>query len=153
MEENYFLRKAKDEDVNDVFKLSNEDYVRKYSINTTEIDWKEHKAWFENIMNSDNHIFYVVTDRTNKFLGQLRYRVENEMATISISLCKSITGRGLSKTLVKNSIELISEERYELKKIIAYVSNDNIASKKLFESIGFILQENKKAMLKYEYFI
>lgn len=153
MENNYYLRKAKNEDVFDVFQLSNEDYVRKYSINTAKIEWEDHKVWFDNLLKSNNHIFYVITDHTDKFLGQLRYKFDNDSATISISLCKSITGKGLSKVLVKKSIELIREERNELKNIIAYVSNDNIASKKLFESTGFILLESVNRMLKYNYSI
>jgi UDP-2,4-diacetamido-2,4,6-trideoxy-beta-L-altropyranose hydrolase len=153
MEDNYFLRKAKNEDVFDVYRLSNEDYVRKHSINTEKIDWKNHKVWYYNILKSNNHLFFVVTDNRDEFLGQLRYKIENDSATISISLCKSITGKGLSKVLVKKSMELIQEERNELKNITAYVSNDNIASKKLFESTGFILQEIDNRMLKYNYLI
>lgn len=153
MKDNFYLRKAKGEDVFDVFQLSNEEYVRKYSINTAKIEWEDHKVWFENILKSNNHVFYVVTDNTDEFLGQLRYKIENDSATISISLCKSISGKGLSKILVKKSIELIREERTGLKNIIAYVSNDNIASKKLFESTGFILQESNNRMLKYNYSI
>ncbi|UXH43437.1 UDP-2,4-diacetamido-2,4,6-trideoxy-beta-L-altropyranose hydrolase [Rossellomorea vietnamensis] len=153
MKDNFYLRKAKDEDVFDVFQLSNEDYVRKYSINTAKIEWENHKVWFENILKSNSHVFYVVTDNTDEFLGQLRYKIENDSATISISLCKLITGKGLSKVLVKKSMELICEESTGLKNIIAYVSNDNIASRKLFENTGFILQESNNRMLKYNYSI
>ncbi|MEC2159775.1 GNAT family N-acetyltransferase [Virgibacillus halodenitrificans] len=153
MGNNYFLRRAKDKDIFDVFQLSNEDYVRKHSLNTAKIEWEDHKVWFEDIINSDNHVFYVVTNYTDEFLGQLRYKIENDFATVSISLCKSITGKGLSKLLVKKSMELICEERIELRNIIAYVSNDNTASKKLFESVGFILQESDKGTLKYNYTI
>jgi UDP-2,4-diacetamido-2,4,6-trideoxy-beta-L-altropyranose hydrolase len=149
METGCFLRKVKDEDIFAVFELSNEDYVRKYSINKTKINWEEHKAWFQSVINSDNYIFYIVTDYTEKFLGQLRYKIEGKSGIVSISLGKSIAGKGLSKELLKESIELIREERNDLKQIIAYVSNDNIASKKLFEKVGFILHEKNKSLLKY----
>ncbi|WP_209121730.1 UDP-2,4-diacetamido-2,4,6-trideoxy-beta-L-altropyranose hydrolase [Alkalihalobacillus sp. BA299] len=151
MEKEYFLRKVKDEDIFDVFQLSNEDYVRKYSINATKIDWQDHKVWFQNIIKSDKHVFYVVTDYTDEFLGQLRYKIEDKSAIVSISFGKSIAGKGLSKELLIKSIELIHEERKELKNIIAYVSNDNIPSKKLFEKVGFILHESNNNLLKYLY--
>ncbi|MCP8617532.1 UDP-2,4-diacetamido-2,4,6-trideoxy-beta-L-altropyranose hydrolase [Salirhabdus salicampi] len=153
MEKEYFLRKVKDQDIYDVFQLSNEDYVRKYSINTTKIDWKDHKNWFQNIIKSDNHVFYVVTDYTDKFLGQVRYRIEDKSAIVSISFGKTIAGKGLSKELLKKSIKLIQEERNELKNIIAFVSEENIASKKLFEKVGFLLSESNNRMIKYMYSI
>lgn len=153
MEGNYFLRKVKEEDIVDAFQLSNEDYVRKYSINTKKIDWEDHKIWFANIIKSNNHIFYVVTNNTDGFLGQLRFEIEDESATVSISLCKSIMGKGLSEKLIIKSIERIREERKELKKIIAFVSNENVASKKLFENAGFVLTETNNRMLRYSYSI
>ncbi|WP_096203116.1 GNAT family N-acetyltransferase [Bacillus sp. FJAT-45350] len=153
MEGNYFLRAVKDEDILCVYQLSNEDYVRKYSINSAEIDWEDHKVWFESILKSDNDVFYVVTDNTDNFLGQLRYKIEDKIATVSISLCKSITGKGLSKELIKMSIGKIRKERSELKNIVAFVSSDNTASNKLFERVGFVLQESNNYLLKYVYSI
>jgi RimJ/RimL family protein N-acetyltransferase len=133
--------------------LSNEDYVRKYSVNPNKIYWAEHVLWFKNIINSDNDIFYVVTDGTNRFLGQLRYKIENHAAIVSISLCKSITGKGLSDKLLNQSIKLICDERNEVENIIAFVSENNIASKKLFEKTGFVFCENNNGMSKYVLFI
>ncbi|OIJ10409.1 UDP-2,4-diacetamido-2,4,6-trideoxy-beta-L-altropyranose hydrolase [Anaerobacillus alkalilacustris] len=151
IEDNYFLREIREEDIRDVFNLSNEDYVRKWSINTKKISWEEHIIWFENTIKSDQNVFYVVTDCTNNFLGQLRYKVEGHSATVSISLCKSIMGKGLSKQFLIESIKLISDERNKLDNIIAFISDKNIASKKLFEKVGFLLCENDNGMLKYTY--
>ncbi|WP_209121610.1 UDP-2,4-diacetamido-2,4,6-trideoxy-beta-L-altropyranose hydrolase [Alkalihalobacillus sp. BA299] len=153
MKDYFYLRDIKEEDIREVFNLSNEDYVRQYSINTQKISWEEHVNWFENIMKSKDNVFYVVTDCTNQFLGQLRYKIENRSAIVSISLCKSITGKGLSNQFLIESIKRISNERNELKKVIAFVSDKNIASKKLFEKAGFLLNENNNGMLKYIYSI
>ncbi|WP_456273270.1 UDP-2,4-diacetamido-2,4,6-trideoxy-beta-L-altropyranose hydrolase [Bacillus sp. AK031] len=153
MEKDYYLRKVKDEDISAAFQLSNEDYVRKHSINKSKINWEDHKAWFRRIINSANDVFYVVTDHTEEFLGQLRYKIEGESGVVSISLGKSIAGKGFSKELLKKSIELIREERNDLKKIIAYVSNENFASKKLFENVGFSSHENTSGFFKYIYTI
>lgn len=149
IEEKYFLRKVKESDIFDVFHLSNEEYVRKYSINSNKIEWEDHKVWFDKILHSNEDIFYVITNKKDQFLGQLRYKIQNDCAIISISLCKSIIGKGLSKRFVKESIELIREEKEEVKNIIAFVSNNNIPSKKLFESVGFVLHQKTKNMLKY----
>lgn len=153
MKDKYFLRKIREEDIRDVFNLSNEDYVRKLSINTNKISWEEHINWFENTIKSDQNVFLVVTDCTNNFLGQLRYKIENHSAIVSISLCKSIIGKGLSNKFLIQSIKLISDERNELENIIAFVSDKNIASKRLFEKAGFLLCGNNNDMLKYNYSI
>lgn len=153
IDDEFSLREIRKEDIRDVFNLSNEDYVRKFSINTKKINWEEHVIWYENIIKSKDNVFYVVTDCTNKFLGQLRYKIENNSAIVSISLCKSITGKGLSNKFLIQSIKLISDERNDLENIIAFVSDKNIASKKLFEKVYFLLCENNNGMLKYIYSI
>lgn len=149
----YFLRKVREEDSFDAFQLSNEEYVREHSINSSKIDWQDHKVWFKNVLTSDNHVFYVVTDYSDQFLGQLRYKIEGKFATVSISLCKSIAGKGLSKKLMKSSLELIQKDRSQLEEIIAYVSNDNIVSKMLFEGAGFHLKKNNNNLLMYIFYL
>lgn len=149
----YFLRKVREEDSFDAFQLSNEEYVREHSINSSKIDWQDHKVWFRNVLTSDNDVFYVVTDYSDQFLGQLRYKIEGKFATVSISLCKSIAGKGLSKKLMKSSLELIQKDRSQLEEIIAYVSNDNIVSKMLFEGVGFHLKKNNNNLLMYIFYL
>jgi UDP-2,4-diacetamido-2,4,6-trideoxy-beta-L-altropyranose hydrolase len=149
VETKYFLRKVNEEDIKEVFKLSNEDYVREYSLNSKKINWEEHLTWFKNIINSNTHVFYVVTDSTNKFLGQIRYRINDKSATVSISFCKPLVGKGLSKGLLKQSIEMVFKEISELENIIAFVSVDNFASKRLFENTGFVSSTVENRIIKY----
>ena len=148
-----YLRKVMKNDIEKVFKLSNEDYVRKYSINKNKIKWEKHLIWFNNILKSEENIFYVVTDISDNFLGQIRYNIEGYSAIVSISLCKSIIGKGLSSILLKFSIELLKKEKKEIKNVIAFVSNKNIASEKLFSKTGFQLYEENDGMLEYHYII
>jgi RimJ/RimL family protein N-acetyltransferase len=150
---NYLLRKVRKEDIRGTFQLSNEDYVRKYSLNKEKISWNTHVNWFNRMLNSDNDVFYVVTDCSNKFLGQIRYKVENKTAIVSISLSKSIMNKGLSKGFLKQSLDLLTSERNYLDNIVAFVSDKNIASKRLFEKIHFVLDENQNGLLKYIYSI
>lgn len=147
----YFLRKLQKEDIIEVFTLSNQDYVRRYSINNTEIKWEDHKVWFNNVISSNDNVFYVVTNHTGEFLGQLRYQVVGKSATVSISFCKAIAGKGLSKNLMRESLNLIEKEKAVLEEVIAYVSIENNASIKLFENLGFTLIGSNNKLLKYSY--
>ncbi|MBI9014621.1 MAG: UDP-2,4-diacetamido-2,4,6-trideoxy-beta-L-altropyranose hydrolase [Clostridiales bacterium] len=150
-EEKIFLRCVKFEDMEDVFRLSNENYVRRFSINCDKIDWENHKIWFSNMLNSDENIFYIVTDKAERFLGQIRYKIESNTAVVSISLDRAIIGRGVSSVLLDKSMSKLSDEIPKIKKIIAFVSKENIASKKIFEKTGYILSSDTKDMFEYIY--
>ncbi|MEH7106771.1 bifunctional UDP-2,4-diacetamido-2,4,6-trideoxy-beta-L-altropyranose hydrolase/GNAT family N-acetyltransferase [Bacillus sp. JJ1764] len=147
----YFLRMVHKDDVEEIFHLSNEDYVRQYSINPHKINWNDHIQWFENMMKSENHVFFVITDATNQFYGQIRYLIEEFSATVSISLGKKLLGKGLSYPLLLESIEMMTKQRHGLKEIIAFVSDQNAASKRLFQKAGFTFAEQNNGLLKFVY--
>jgi RimJ/RimL family protein N-acetyltransferase len=149
MENNTFIRKVRSRDLEEVFNLSNQDYVRKYSINKEKIKWEDHVRWFNNTIQERDSVFYVVTDNTKRFLGQIRYKIENGKATVSISLSHLITGKGLSRHLLIESIDKFLSEKKEVTEIVAYVSENNIPSGKLFEKAGFSLCDNQGGLLKY----
>jgi RimJ/RimL family protein N-acetyltransferase len=149
--EHLFLRNVSSGDMEGVFALSNEDYVRQYSVNKERITWEEHVRWFTNILQDRDNVFYVITDHSERFLGQIRYRIENDNAIVSISLSNLIMGKGLSRQLLLESINKLFQERKEIKVIIAYVSENNIASDKLFKKAGFFLEDKQQELLKYIY--
>lgn len=142
------LRKVKAEDMKEVFDLSNQDYVRRYSINKDKIEWPEHVKWFNSVLKDKNTVFYVVTDKNESFLGQIRYKITQNSATVSISLSEKLKGKGLSKEILNKSIKKIFEEEQSVKDIIAFVSEDNIASKKIFEGLNFKRLKDKDSMMK-----
>lgn len=145
------MRNVSRDDIEEIFALSNEDYVREYSINKDKITWEEHVRWFHHILQDNHSVFYVVTDHSERFLGQVRYRIEDEEAVVSMSLSKLIMGKGLSRFLLQESIKKLYEERKEVKTIIAYVSENNIASNRLFQNCGFSFVDKQKELIKYIY--
>ena len=151
MRESYFLRKVKGKDIEAVFKLSNEDYVRDNSINKSKITWEDHVKWFQSVINSTDNVFFVVTDYKDQFLGQIRYKIESQSAIVSISLCQEIRGKGLAKKLLMDSIKLIAEENDGINNVIAYILEKNVASQNVFEQVDFVMSENQNGLLKYIY--
>lgn len=138
-EDAVFLREATIEDSQQVFDLSNQQHVRKYSINSNPILWETHQVWYNRILSSQVHYFLVVTDDSNQVLGQIRYELSSNIAVISISLSKKIIGKKVSQPLIRQSLEMVQQEWRGVQKIIAYISNENLASKKTFEKAGFVL--------------
>lgn len=132
-----FLRKVKEKDMRSVFELSNQNYVRRYSINKNMIQWSDHIRWFKSILNDENVVFYVVTNENEEFLGQVRFKIDNQSAIVSISLSEKLRGKGLSKSILYQSIKNVFNEKEFVEDIIAIVSEENSASKKLFEGLNF----------------
>lgn len=153
-EEFYYLRKANVEDSYSVFQLSNEDYVRRYSINDKLIVWDSHQVWFEQVLMAEKYLFLIVTDSSNEVFGQIRYEVTGAIATISISLSRALLGKGLSKKLVRQSINFLRRKYVHVEQIVAFISKENLASKKTFENLGFEqlhVKKEQKNLLKYIY--
>lgn len=152
VEKEVYLRTIRNEDVNNVFDLSNKKYVREYSLNKETIPWEDHVKWFDSCLQDSNITSYVVTNTDNEFLGQVRFNIDHNVATISISLSEQIIGKGLSKNIMSQSIYKIFKERLDINELIAVVSKNNIASMKIFENLHFVsLEENdefKKFILR-----
>ena len=136
------IRKACFEDLLEVYKLSNSEYVRKFSINSSEISWESHINWFNTILESSSNEFYIITNKEKEFLGQVRFSIENNYATISISFKENILGKGLSKFILTRSIYKLFNERKEVDVIIAYISKENVPSQKLFSRSNFQITDN-----------
>ena len=144
------LRRAKIEDMQDVFELSNEDRVRHFSIQKEKIKWDDHVNWYNQAINDKNFVFYIVTNNRGEFLGQIRYKLSKNTAVISISLSSTIIGRGLSKDIAKNSLTKLTEEEKGIDTIVAMVSLNNAVSKKMFQSLGFIEVGIEDGFYKFE---
>lgn len=144
-----FLRKVEEKDMRSVFELSNQNYVRCYSINKNIIQWSDHISWFKSILNDENVVFYVVTNENEEFLGQVRFKIDNQSAIVSISLSEKLRGKGLSKSILYQSIKNVFNEKEFLEDIIAIVSEENTSSKKLFEGLNFRKVGNEDNMIKF----
>ena len=148
-DEKFILRRVEEEDILEIFKLSNEEAVRRYSINSDEIKWDDHVNWFNKIIHDQNVAFYVVRGNNGCFRGQIRFSLNGSNATVSISLSKEIRGRQLSRRILMSGIEMIFQDYHNIENIYAIVKENNLASKKLFEGQSFEVVENKSNLLKY----
>lgn len=138
--QNMTLRTAEPADIQDVFDLSNENDVRKNSFNSDQIKLEDHKKWFKNKIEDYDHIFLIIKSGTD-FLGQVRFDLNENDATISISISKKFRELGLSINILEQSIEYLKVNATHIKIIKAYIKESNKKSVRLFEKMGF---ENKK---------
>ncbi len=134
------LRQFLEVDIEDVFNLSNEPYVRKYSLNQTRIPWDGHKKWFAGVLKSEQNIGYAIVDNKDKFYGQIRFSIDGDLATISLSLCRSIIGKGYSRHLLMIALSILSWENRDILMVDATINKNNTPSIKLFTNLGFYLE-------------
>jgi len=128
------LRKAKIDDVNLYFQWVGDSQVRKNSMNSRCIPWAQHKAWFiDKIESSASHLFVLMADHLP--IGQIRFDIHANKATIDYSLDILVRGRHLAIKLVLMGICALRDiQEYQL---YAEVKKTNKASCSTFTRLGF----------------
>lgn len=147
--ENIIIREAKSIDMKAIYELSNQQYVRQYSINKKKIKWEDHVNWYKKILDDSDIKFYIVTNESDEVLGQVRFNLDEDYnAIVSISLSEIIKGKGYSKKILTECLDLYFQENDKSTDVIAYISEKNQASLKLFKGIGFEILSVEKELLK-----
>lgn len=144
MSTKYTINNAIQDDIKDVFNLSNDKLVRCNSINTTPISWEEHVEWFNKRVVSSLP-FYIIRDSNKNLIAQVRIDKQDEFI-ISISLSKIYRGNGLASDIIKQC-----SQKSGCNEITALIRKDNIASQKAFTKAGYVLVSESNNFLKYKY--
>jgi UDP-2,4-diacetamido-2,4,6-trideoxy-beta-L-altropyranose hydrolase len=132
---NLTLRTAKITDALTYFAWANDPSVRLNANNSDLINFETHLHWFNEKLNNKNCFLYVL-EADNLPVGQVRFDVIRDVAIIDYSLDILVRGRGWAKFLLKLGMEQLAS----IKSVpfIATVKSWNIASAKVFSSIGFV---------------
>ena len=111
--------------------------------------------WFNEKITDDNYLILIAEDENNQFLGQVRYELKNNQATISISIAPDFRGLDLAAPMISDSAKFLFEKKEKIEFILAYIKEINIPSIKAFEQAGYIYfqQEiiNDEIFLVYRY--
>lgn len=129
-------RKATLKDCKKYYDWANDPKTRLQSYNSDVIPYDSHEKWFSSRIDDKNSRLYIIS-LFNEDIGQIRFQLQKNEATISYSLDQNHRGKRLSNLLLKKGIELIKEEFDDSLKIIGFVKNDNIASLKAFRNLNF----------------
>lgn len=132
------LRKTVLEDIPKMYENLNLKYVKKYCKGQEEKQWEIHRIWYMFLINSPSYLLYTVEDTTGKFIGNIKFEIQDEIAIFSIYLVEEVRGRGYSKILIDASIEELKFENSRISLILAYILEENENSIKAFEKADFI---------------
>ena len=132
------FRNATIDDLELFFKWVNDPAVRETAVNPKIISLEEHTIWFTKKIQDKSSLIYVF--EKDKFpIGQVRFDKHNNTFLISYSITVDQRGNGYGSQILQQAIVNIylnENNIYEL--FEGYVDINNSASRKIFESIGFL---------------
>lgn len=132
-----YLRKATEKDLEKTFDWVNNDKIRQYSLNKHKITYKEHENWFFDKITNNNFI-YLILQKDEREIGSIRFDIENEeKAKINYLIEPEEFGRGYGTMILELSEEYLKINYKNIKEIYGIVFNENIASIKIFNKLGY----------------
>ena len=108
--------------------------TRKYFRNAIVPSQKEHQAWYQKIINNSDAIIFLISIK-GKNVGMLRIDglIFNDEIEVSVIVMETFSGQGYAKSAVQKLLAFLTNRT-----IKSIIHKENIASKRLFENIGFI---------------
>lgn len=142
------IRKATISDCDIYFEWVNDSVVRKSAFKRDLIEWKNHKEWFADKINCKNSFLFIAENNQDK-IGQVRFDYLNSISKIDYSISKEFRGKGYGKEILQKSIDKVISESKKIKKFEANVRIENVASRKIFSSLGFYELKKNNTFVTY----
>lgn len=145
------LREVKQEDCELLWKWANDPIVRAASFSSQEITWKDHINWFNNKLNSSSCKHFIAINQLNQPIGQIRFEIDQQLiAIVSLSLDSQYRGRNYSKLMLQMAMDKLLQNN-QINYIQALIKPNNVASIRLFQSVGFEMIDSKPSKLSFRY--
>ena len=140
------LRNMREDDIEIIYKNLHLDFVNKYFKNKKQQQkiHKNHSKWYKTHISSFDYSIYIFEDEKNNFVAMTSYEVLKDTAKINIYLNKDFRNKGYSQEILSESINKFLSDNKEIKYLQAYILEENIASKKIFENLGFVYNNEKE---------
>ncbi len=136
------LRRVRQSDCSTILNWAKDPIVRNSAFNTADISIAEHKSWFSQKNNDPNCFFYIGLDKNDNPIGQIRFDLIEDAATVNISIDKNWRGKGYAKSLLNLGIHNLLK-MCNVTIIKAYIKKENINSIKTFMSCNFEFSEDR----------
>jgi UDP-2,4-diacetamido-2,4,6-trideoxy-beta-L-altropyranose hydrolase len=130
------IRNAIPADAITYFNWVNDPMVRSSAIHSSQIDFAKHTTWFGQRLTDPNCKLFVL-EAVELPVGQIRFEIQGEIITIDYSLDELVRGRGWGRRLIELGLQAIARVGTDKYDIRAVVKHDNIASRRIFESLNF----------------
>lgn len=139
------LRPATMNDARLLFEWFNEPAVRAVSFSSEKVSWEHHCAWLKSKLADQHYVIWLAEAGAGRPVGQARFVMEDDTATISISLAAESRGQGLGTLLIWAACRKLCREHQKIRRIKAWIKPDNVGSLRAFEKARFQFLAEKDA--------
>lgn len=132
------FRKAELKDSATILNWRNNPEIYRYLFNPAPVELIDHEKWLQQITNKQS-VLFLIAEFKGTPAGTVRFDFNDDFkeAEVGIYLAPEMHGKGLSVSMLSESEVVAQKEFSSLKKIIAKVLLENIASKKMFEKAHY----------------
>ena len=136
----------RENDIEIIYKNLHLDFVNKYFKNKKQQQkiYRNHNEWYKIHISSFDYSIYIFEDEENNFVAMTSYEILRDIAKVNIYLNKDFRNKKYSQEILFESINKFLNDNKNIKYLQAYILEENIASKKLFENLGFIYDDKKE---------
>jgi len=131
------LRPATMADARLLFEGRNAEEVRRWSVQSEEIDWSSHSTWLAATLTNQQRLL-LVAEMGDGPIGVLRYDLAEARAEVSIYLFEGRSGLGWGRALLARGERFVIDHWPQLRVIDAQVLPANQASINLFRDAGYV---------------
>lgn len=130
------LRRARESDCQVLFLWAIDAAARNASFHSAPILWDDHQKWFAHKIQDRNSVIYIGESCSGIPVGQVRFQLNGEQATLSIVVAPDFRQAGWGRELIALSVRTLARTHLT-ERVKAFVKPENEASIRLFESAGF----------------
>lgn len=134
------IRRADEADLQRYFDWANDEVVRRNAFNMEPISWETHTKWFSSRLKDSATLLFVI-ESDGEPVGQVRFELCEDTAEIGYSLASVFRGRGLGSEMLNLAFGALAAGSDRSLSLVARVKEGNIASNKVFNKLGFDVQE------------
>ena len=130
------LRQVSKDDCKLLWHWANDPEVRKVSFSSDFIPWDSHVQWFTSKLADSDCIIYIALNNFDEPIGQVRFDIEANQATISISIDANFRNQDYGSKFIRVAVKKIFSAS-KVKTVNAYIKNENYKSIQSFIKAGF----------------
>ena len=138
------VRKVNVEDSKVIFNWRNDDLTRKMFRTSELVEYEGHCKWFAATLKNANRCLLMCELKEGKSIAVVRFDLEGQSAELSINLSPLERGKGLAPKCLELAKDYFEQQYPSISKLIAEIKTLNIASRKSFEKVGFVLDREEE---------
>ncbi|MCX7144164.1 MAG: UDP-2,4-diacetamido-2,4,6-trideoxy-beta-L-altropyranose hydrolase [Proteobacteria bacterium] len=134
-----------------LLKWANDPSTRMNAFSSSSISAETHQRWFrKRLRNPDECVIYIAETNESLPMGQVRFEKQNSAWEIDYSVVPAFRGRGLGYRLLEAAISLLRRD-HPGAMVLGKVKSSNFASRRIFEALGFDVENPDAKVVLYKY--